>query len=313
MHVSAIVRAEISLFSDSSNNELFIINLATVPGRRNSKIPPAQSRKTLPTIMKQQFFFLILAILLSFTTQGQRLSFEKDSIANAIINLRRDTIIKGVSQTLTGTGTLISKGDKIYIVTASHVAKVIDSRGIVIIKGRNDRPISLHIKDFVEGNTTNWKIHPDADVAILELHPKQWLYDSGYLNNRFLPASIFYDTLQSVSRDIILTTFGFPLGLGTSGYFSPLTYRTFASSGLITLPRFDNKKLATFILLENPSVGGYSGGPVFDLGKIESGNIVMSSGTGTICYGLIHGTISDETGGKIAAMTPSYYIVQLLK
>lgn len=267
----------------------------------------------LPAIMKRQLFFLIFTISFSVSIQGQRLSFEKDSLANAIINLRRDTIIKGVQETLTGTGTLIGKENKIYIVTASHVARLIDTKGIVIIKGRNDRPISLHITDFVESKTINWKMHPEADVAILELHPKRWLFDSGYLNNRFLPSSIFYDSLQSVSRDIILTTFGFPLGLGTSGYFSPLTYRTFASSGLITLPRFDNKKLATFILLENPSTGGYSGGPVFDMGKIESGNITMSSGTGTICYGLIHGTISDETGGKIAAMTPSYYVVQLLK
>jgi hypothetical protein len=40
------LRAEKSLLSNSTYNELLIINLATVPGRRNSKIPPAQSRKT---------------------------------------------------------------------------------------------------------------------------------------------------------------------------------------------------------------------------------------------------------------------------
>jgi hypothetical protein len=38
-------RAEKSLLSDSSNNELFIINLATVPAERNSISPPAASRK----------------------------------------------------------------------------------------------------------------------------------------------------------------------------------------------------------------------------------------------------------------------------
>ena len=40
--------------SDSSNNELFIINLATVPGRRNPKTPPAQSRKTLAVMANEQ-------------------------------------------------------------------------------------------------------------------------------------------------------------------------------------------------------------------------------------------------------------------
>lgn len=42
MDVSASVRAEKSLLSDSSNNELFIINLAMVRGRMDSTSPPAQ-------------------------------------------------------------------------------------------------------------------------------------------------------------------------------------------------------------------------------------------------------------------------------
>jgi len=37
-------RAEKSLLSDSNNNELLIIYLATVQGRRNTIFPPAQSR-----------------------------------------------------------------------------------------------------------------------------------------------------------------------------------------------------------------------------------------------------------------------------
>jgi hypothetical protein len=35
-------------------------------------------------------------------------------------------------------------------------------------------------------------------------------------------------------------------------------------------------------------------------------------GDGTILYGLMHGTISDETGGKLAAVTPSFYLIELL-
>lgn len=244
---------------------------------------------------------------------GQRLLFEKDSLANAIINLRRDNLIKGVLQTIVGTATFINKDKRIFIVTASHVSKDIDTKGYVILKGHNDQPIRLKITDLLKDSVVKWKNNPNADISLIELHPKKWVFDSGYLNNRFLPSSIFFDTLKSVSRETLLTTFGFPLGLGISGYFSPLTYRTYPSSGLITLPRFDNQKLATFILLENPSIGGYSGGPVFDLGKIETGNIEMIKGTGTICYGIIHGTISDETGGKIAAITPSFYLFEMLK
>ena len=43
MHVSAVVRAEVTLLSDSNNNEQLFINLATVMGRRISIIPPSQS------------------------------------------------------------------------------------------------------------------------------------------------------------------------------------------------------------------------------------------------------------------------------
>lgn len=262
--------------------------------------------------MQKFIFSTILIFYCSFTVYSQGIVFEKDTIANTIINLRRDTIIKGIPQTLSGTGMLITKGDKLFIVTADHVSKDIDSKGYIILKGNEDKPIKINITDLLLNNTVKWKSNKNADVSILELHPKKWILDEGYLNNRFLPSSIFYDSLKSISREVMLTTFGFPLGLGISGFFSPLTFRTFASSGLITMSRFDNKKLATFILLENPSTGGYSGGPVFDLGKIESGNMIMIKPTGTICYGLIHGTISDDTGGKIAAITPSFYILELL-
>ncbi len=53
MHVSAIVRAGKSLLSDCINNELFIINLATVSAEGILKAPPAQSRKTFAPIFAQ--------------------------------------------------------------------------------------------------------------------------------------------------------------------------------------------------------------------------------------------------------------------
>jgi hypothetical protein len=41
VHLSAAVQAEKTLLSDSDNNELLIINLATVPADRNSNSMPA--------------------------------------------------------------------------------------------------------------------------------------------------------------------------------------------------------------------------------------------------------------------------------
>lgn len=278
----------------------------------NINVQSCVNKRVISNFMKT-IYLLILILYVPRLLKAQRGTYSKDELANSILDLRRDTIINGKLTYVTGTGTFIVKDETPYIVTANHVAKEINEKGYVIIKGNNDNPIRLNIVSLVGQKTINWKIHPKADVAILKLNSEKWIVDSGYLEKRFLPNTIFYDTLKSVSRETALTVFGFPLGLGTEGFFSPLTYRTFFSSGLITLPRFDNKKLSTFILLENPSTGGYSGGPVFEMGIIETANVRMSTGRGTICYGIIHGTISDETGGKIAAITPSFYISELFK
>ena len=47
-----------------------------------------------------------------------------------------------------------------------------------------------------------------------------------------------------------------------------------------------------------------------DLSYYEKNNLTMV-GSGSKCYGVIHGTISDETGGKLAIVTPSFYLKDL--
>jgi hypothetical protein len=105
---------------------------------------------------------------------------------------------------------------------------------------------------------------------------------------------------------------GYPLGLGATGYVSPLSLETRAASGFITMSRFDNGKLADFILLQDPSIGGLSGGPVFDLGKSYlTGERKMISRQGWTLVGLVHGVISDQSGGKFTAVVPSTFIAPL--
>lgn len=94
--------------------------------------------------------------------------------------------------------------------------------------------------------------------------------------------------------------------------FSPLTYRSHAASAFITLNRFDKPVPSVFFLLENPSVGGYSGCPVFDLGYVVAGSMTNTKDK-TRCYGIMHGTVVDDTGGKLAAVTPAFYLSDLLR
>ena len=102
------------------------------------------------------------------------------------------------------------------------------------------------------------------------------------------------------------------MGLGVHEHFSPLTFESKASSGLLSYPRADTGTIQTFFALENPSVGGYSGCPVVDLSIFKAG-AMTTFGSGTCFYGVMHGTISDKTGGKIAMVTPSYYIHELFE
>lgn len=64
-------------------------------------------------------------------------------------------------------------------------------------------------------------------------------------------------------------------------------------------------------LSSDVSVGGYSGGPVFDMGYEKMG-CATATKEKTVLHGIVHGTMSDETGGKIALITPMLYIKDLI-
>jgi hypothetical protein len=157
----------------------------------------------------------------------------------------------------------------------------------------------------------------NEDVAVTLIHPKQNVLAK--LGGHFLARTMLSSENTAPSRERPLTTLGFPLALGVQEHFSPITRDSSPASGLITLPRFDTHTPATFYLLENASIAGFSGAPVFLIPKpfaTNSGSLAFprtGSGSSTLtCVGIVHGTISDETGGKMAAVTPSKYILETI-
>jgi hypothetical protein len=71
--------------------------------------------------------------------------------------------------------------------------------------------------------------------------------------------------------------------------------------------------MVTFYLLDSPSIGGYSDAPVFYTpGTYMKGNALIASKRIT-CVGIVHGTISDKTGGKMAAIHPAALILETLE
>ena len=85
VNVSAIVRAETSLLSDSSNNELIIINLTTVPGRRNSKIPPAKAVKRKAVSLEKTSQNIMASKILERKTNALALNYKKDKMYPSVV------------------------------------------------------------------------------------------------------------------------------------------------------------------------------------------------------------------------------------
>lgn len=224
----------------------------------------------------------------------------RDQTFKFVFNLRTQRASGGE---ILGSGIFLAKGEDLYLLTASHVAYETNSTTVLVIIDEKGTPTSMPLSML--SNTNSWKHHAVADIAILPIDKRAVVGD--ILIQRFFPIDHFQTHRSPVSRDIELTTVGFPHGLGVNGMFSPLTYRSYASSAIISFNRFDTKTPCEFFLLENPSVGGYSGGPVFDLGIMIVGAMTTTKDR-TYCLGIIHGTISDETGGKLTAVTPTYYL-----
>lgn len=195
-----------------------------------------------------------------------------------------------------------------WIVTASHVACKTTNLSQIIIATEDGKALQLPITTF--GPVLSWKHHMVADISVLPIVFTE--ENEQFIHKRFVPFDHFNLEHKAVSRDCELTAIGFPNGLGIDGMFSPLTFRSYASSGFVTLNRADTNTLSEFFCLENPSVGGYSGCPVFDLGYSTNG-VIQITKDHTRCHGIMHGTMSDNTGGKIALVTPAFYLKDLIE
>lgn len=228
----------------------------------------------------------------------------RDETFRVVCNFRTQS----TENEVVGTGIFMStKNNEPWLITAAHVALSTNINTIIAISDSDSNCITLPLVEL--NSSLSWKYHSVADLAALPIFISG--HNMKYLECRCLPYDHFNLEEKSVSRDCELTSVGFPNGLGVSGKFCPLTFRSYASSALLTLNRADTKTPSDFFCLENPSVGGYSGCPVFDLGYMIVGSMTTTKEK-TICYGIMHGTMSDTTGGKSAIVTPTYYLKDLI-
>ena len=207
-----------------------------------------------------------------------------------------------------GAGTIINHQDRYYLLTANHVTKKLKNDAKLIFRLSGDKPGIINLLPIVKNNSLEWKNHPVADISLIELIPinenidkrlKNWSFPSQLINNG--------KNLPKIEAD--LTFLGYPVVDLKMEHFSPLIFTGYRTSGLITQKRYDNGIKCNFYFLNVPSIQGCSGSGVYlSMKKGFYYNVGK-----TLMIGIVHGTKGDSTGGKMAAITPSYYIFDLIK
>lgn len=255
--------------------------------------------------MKLKFTFLVLFI--SLIAQSQ------EKITTTQIFSK--TLLLEDSKGGHATGFITKYKGNYLLVTAAHVATSLDTSTCLYYfdSGSVNKKMSLpakniRLKDLFPKVLSDFGTqHNEGDVYIFKLFPKS-KSDSSWMEMTLLPFINIYPNLESISRDLDITVFGFPLY--DKVLFEPITFKTSLSSGILRLNRADTKKLSFFYLLQDPGMQGFSGGPVF-IGVQTNGMTFGPDKTWLI--GIVHGTFGDTSGGKYAAITPSAYIVDLIK
>lgn len=215
-----------------------------------------------------------------------------------------------------GTGFLVNLNGRLFLVTAEHLSKDLVGSASITYGDKDDKASTVALADILTSQPLKWTTHGVADVAVVELrtsHPTNQV-----LLPRALLPPVFINKLETPNRERPLTTIGYPLGLGglllgPDKRISPITRESRAASGLLSIARFDTRQSTVMFLLDSPSVGGFSGSPVFLLPNAFSQGGALVFGNGSFCLGLVHGTVSDQTGGKMAAIVPVAYIAETLE
>lgn len=249
---------------------------------------------------------IAIAVLISpLFAQTKDTLWDQDRIANATVFLYQkisDTAAKS------GSGTLIIRNGRYYILTASHVAKELKNDAKVIFRLKGDKPGIFDLLSITKDKSLKWNHHPVADIAMVELDTKGSSFKT-ILEDYAFPGELIHGGKDLPQRDADLTFLGYPIVDMEMEHFSPLIFTGYLSSGLITQLRYDTKSRCNFFYLNVPSIEGCSGSGVYFSVKKQ----FYIAGKSTLMIGIVHGTQGDSTGGKLAAVTPSYYIFDLFK
>lgn len=213
-----------------------------------------------------------------------------------------------------GSGFIVAKERDVYLVSAEHVVKNLSGSASIAYRSSNGKMMNLRLKDL---GKANWFFHPTADVAVRKIELNDSI--SNLLKGNELGALDYWHidrVKKAPGRFDDIVVIGFPLGLGVSkDSISPISMNTRTSSDIVVLNRADNQKANYFYLLDDPSVSGFSGGPILFISEALLSRDKKTFLPGkTFVKGLVHGTLSDpkDRAGRFAAIVPGFVIVETI-
>ena len=195
---------------------------------------------------------------------------------------------------------VLGKDGSPYLFTAAHFGKHTNARTMIELpNGQGMKPSVFPLFTLTKGERM------DSSIADLCAFPLRGIRpgDKKLFTSRFLTyEALLGDGARPIDRDATLTIMGFPSGLGhdVKGSLVPLSFRTFASSDYFYLNDPDYKDPLLLYALENASLGGYSGAPVFDMDSKNNGIV-----------GFVKGNL-DSGSGSVCIVTPAIYAKYLM-
>jgi hypothetical protein len=242
---------------------------------------------------------LLLFFPVSIVVEAQLLNSEE--LYDKVVLLKE----KFVTGERYGTGFLITSNNSFFLITAKHVA---DSLHIefaeIYFRDSSKKPISYRIKRFIPSQPVV-QFNEQSDFFILRLYP----FDSTsakILRKASLELKNIANNRESLDRKFEVFVFGYPIF--DFDNFTPITFKSHISSSLMNIYVKNLPKPCFCYLLENPSMSGFSGGPVF-VGVKDRATMQMNA---TLIIGIVTGTTYDKTGGKFAIITPTFHLLDLI-
>jgi hypothetical protein len=221
------------------------------------------------------------------------------SVGNTVVFIQaRDTGKKVVA----GTGFLLANGQAVCLITVQHIARHTTKDSLVTLL-LGDTPITLKLANISATSPPGWVLHEKADIAALRLKPREDSALQVFRRAQILSA----EPVPARERPVMV--FGFPRGLGVSN-FSPVSQKFSRASNIAITISDEFPTPAEYYFLDRPSVDGYSGAPVFHVPGLFTRGGGLVSRRDFALVGVVAGTLSDKTGGKLRAVVPPKFVAE---